>query len=263
MKSVQCWMSARVHRIACPEDENINFWRVKRARLVVVLSVERKFLYLHSMDAARLESDFNISNLFSCDIFKDNKTTKTGTYIFCMHSRDCCITPSLHERLQLLHGLHLPQDFLIVTLLDLYLICSDMNLWISKSLEFFSLEVEFATALISFSEFSDFAEIFRLPCELLFMSTSAALLPMRSFEPSIWLLMMFFEISNATAASCFSLFSLTLFALSSGDDTSTTSLVGFIVIVVSVGSWLLLLSLSKLVVLLLAKINPSLLLIVS
>jgi hypothetical protein len=103
------------------------------------------------------------------------------------------MTPSPQDRLQLLQlGLHLPQDFLIVTLFDLNFMCSEMNFLISKSLGPLSVEVE-VFALISFLE-SIGRSLVDLVCgggggivdpatlRLLFVSTS----PICAFdEPSI------------------------------------------------------------------------------
>lgn len=184
-------------------------------------------------------------------VFRCRSLSKTRTYIFSMHSRDCCVTPSPQDRLQLLNSDHFPQDFLIVTLFDLYFMCSDMNLLISKSFGLFSVEVLFA--LISFLEFSDLAEIFRLPFELAFVSTSAdVLLPICSND---WLSKWVVTTSNA-ASCCFPLFSLASFAFVALE--STASLDGIVIL-----GCLLLLSLSKSVALLPAKTDSPLLLIVS
>lgn len=55
----------------------------------------------------------------------------SATYVFFMHSRDWNMTPSPQERLQLLHSLHFPHDFFIVTLSALYFMSSEMNRWVS------------------------------------------------------------------------------------------------------------------------------------
>lgn len=159
--------------------------------------------------------NFSVYDIFlSCTIRVQNRST----YVFSVHSRDCIITPSPHDRLQALHELHLPQLFFIVTLFDLYFMCSDINRWISKLFELFSVEV----FLVSFLELIEISV-----CELLFVSTSTLLLLLIcSFDkPSIWFLIT----SNVVdvVVSCFSLFLLMIFLLSSVNECSTTLLLLF------------------------------------